>query len=381
MDSHKKRRQENIKGQSRIRINDTGQLSLDFLVGISIFVTTLILVATMISGLLVGLQTKNIDYDAVAYRTGVILTEDPGEPNTQYNYLTITESDQWEFIGFSQRDKIRRFGLTLYKSTPRVLAIQKINSFYNRSKFSDISEYHTRIITGDYPYNFNISLRIPKTGEIYCLGDPYNPNSSYGYIRRIVLVKGQTGSSIDMNNYNTNNPSSGSFYVIIPYNQLFNQSRGPQYWVEPPKEDIIVNLYNVSSIRNQSSTANVSLKNIKITFDGKLLDGTMVTGVDLPYRDFTTKIDNVDHIFVWPEGAAGAPQTVINSINTTFPAGYFIPPSAYANVTLIRMTIHYEFDPHTVNLSLSNNYYEYIPGNNGFTSPILTPAVMEVRVW
>lgn len=371
----------NVKNRPGTRINDTGQLSLDFLVGISIFVTTIILAATMISGLLIGLQTKHIDYDAVAYRTGVILAEDPGEPNTQFNYLTITEADQWEFIGFYQKDKIKRLGLTLYKSTPRVFSEQKIVSFFNRSNFPDLSEYRERIIAGDYPYNFNITLKIPKTGETFSLGDPYNPNSTYGYIRRIVLVKSQTMSSVDMNNYNSSTPDSENFYVDITYTRLLNQSRGPQYWIEPPKEDITINLWNFSSIRNQKSMADVSLKNIKITFDGKLLSGTDVTGVDLPYRNFVAKIDGTDYTFVWPGGAAGSPLSVFQSINITFPAGYFIPPSAYADVTLIRMTIRYEFEPNTVNLSSSNNHYEYIPGSMGFTPPTLTPAVLEVRVW
>jgi len=369
------------KNRPGIRINDTGQLSLDFLVGISIFVITIILSATMISGLLVGLQTKHIDYDAVAYRTGVILAEDPGEPNTQFNYLTITEADQWEFIGFYQKDKIRRLGLTLYKSTPRVFSEQKTVSFFNRSKFPDLSEYRERIIAGDYPYNFNISLKIPKTGQTFFLGDPFNPNSTHGYIKRIILVKSQTMAEVDMNNYYSLIPDSGNFSVDITYNRLLNQSRGPQYWIEPPKEDISITLKDMTSIRNQSSPTNVRLKNIRITFDGKLLSGTDVTGVDLPYRNFVAKIDGNDYTFVWPDGTAGSPLDVTQYINITFPAGYFIPPSAYADVTLIRMTIRYEFEPNTVNLSSTNNHYEYVPGNTGFTPPTLTPAVLEVRVW
>lgn len=368
------------KNRSGTRINETAQLSLDFLAGISIFVTTLVIATTMISGLLIGLQTKHIDYDAVAYRTGVILAEDPGEPNTQFNYLTITEADQWEFIGIDQKDKVRRFGLILYKSTPRVLARQKITSFYNRERFPDISEYRERIIAGDYPYNFNISLRIPETGETYTLGDPYTPNSTYGYIRRIVLVKSQTMAKVDMNNFYSSQPDTGNFFVNITYTQLFNQSRGPHYWIEPPKEDISINLLNISSIRNQSSATDVKLNNINMTFDGRLLDGTLRYGVDFPYRDFVAKIDDIDHTFVW-NGTAGSPLDVTQSVNITFPAGYFIPSSAYANVTLIRMTIRYEFDPDTVNLSSSNNYYEYMPGSNGFTPPSLVPAVLEVRVW
>lgn len=375
------------RGEKRLGgpLDDSGILSIDFLAGISIFVITLIVAATMISGLLISLQTKKIDYDAVAYRTGVILVEDPGEPNTQFNYLTITESDQWEFIGYDQKDNIRRFGLTLYKSTPRVLAEQKVLSFFSqaqfpRAQFSELSEYRDRMIAGDYPYNFNVTLEI--LGEnTYKVGDTVDPHSSYGYIRRVILIKNQTGTNVDMNwFYEDETPDSDIFYVNLTYGWLLNQDRGPQYWIEPPKEDITINLANVSAIRNQSQALNATLNNIRMTFDGRLLDGTEVKGVDLPYRPFTADIDGIQRSFTWP-GGAGIPLQVNESINITFPAGYFIPPSAYAEITLIRMNIRYEFEEETVNLSESTHFHEYLPGSQGFTPPHLKPAIMEVRVW
>jgi len=60
--------------------DETGTLSIDFLAGFTIFLLALIWVLSMIPGLLIGLQSYTIDYDAVAYRTGVILVEDPGWP-------------------------------------------------------------------------------------------------------------------------------------------------------------------------------------------------------------------------------------------------------------------------------------------------------------
>ena len=127
------------------------------MIGLSIFLITLIIAATMISGLLVGLQSKTIDYDAVAYRTGVILVEDPGEPNTMFNYMTIEADDQWELIPIDRKDLISRFGLTLYKSTPRVLSQEKVDNFFDTPySTSEISE---RLIFGSYPYRFNIRIK------------------------------------------------------------------------------------------------------------------------------------------------------------------------------------------------------------------------------
>ncbi|NYT21889.1 MAG: hypothetical protein GKC07_08855, partial [Methanomicrobiales archaeon] len=61
--------------------HEEGLLSIDFIIGFTIFMVALIFVAIMISGLLVHLQSRTIDYDAVAYRTSVVLVEDPGEPS------------------------------------------------------------------------------------------------------------------------------------------------------------------------------------------------------------------------------------------------------------------------------------------------------------
>ena len=101
-------------------IDDDGNLSIDFLVGFTIFMITLIYVATLIPTLFIGLQSNSIDYDAVAYRTGVILAEDPGMP---YN-------PSWETLPNISDSEILRFGLALSKDTPNILTPEKINRFF-----------------------------------------------------------------------------------------------------------------------------------------------------------------------------------------------------------------------------------------------------------
>ena len=46
-----------------------------------------IYVATLVPSLFIGLQSRTIDYDAVAYRTGVILVEDPGNRTIPHGKL------------------------------------------------------------------------------------------------------------------------------------------------------------------------------------------------------------------------------------------------------------------------------------------------------
>ena len=78
--------------------DDTGMLSIDFLAGFTIFILALIMVINLVPGILVGLESQSIDYDAVAYRTSVILTEDPGWP----------ANPSWEYIDLAHKDEIER---------------------------------------------------------------------------------------------------------------------------------------------------------------------------------------------------------------------------------------------------------------------------------
>ena len=74
----------------------------------------------MIPGLLIGLQSYTIDYDAVAYRTGVILVEDPGWP----------VSPPWESYNDLQKFNVTRFGLAISRDTPNILSEDKVNRFF-----------------------------------------------------------------------------------------------------------------------------------------------------------------------------------------------------------------------------------------------------------
>ena len=94
---------------------DSGALSIDFIVGFTIFLIAFIWVVSMIPGLLIGLQSYTIDYDAVAYRTGVILVEDPGWP----------ASPPWESYNDFQKFNVTRFGLAISRDTPNILSEDK----------------------------------------------------------------------------------------------------------------------------------------------------------------------------------------------------------------------------------------------------------------
>jgi hypothetical protein len=352
------------------RADESGQLSLDFLVGFSIFMLTLIVASSMLSGVLVGLQSKKIDYDAVAYRTGVILVEDPGEPNAFPNIVTIEETDQWEFIGHVQNDQVLRFGMSQYKSSPKILAHEKIESFFDRTIYPDLSDYRERIIFGDYPYNFNITLKRLDGGIIKTVGDPYPLDASYGYIRRVVQVKDPSSSTIDMTNYYLLTDGNGEFDVNINFSELVNATKGPKYWVDPLKERLSFTLTDIPEIRDLSTGApNVVLDSVRLYFLSVDLAG-VESYTPLP-GSLDLKIDGAD------KQSSDLPFVVTENISMEFPPGYFIQPSKFTSGNKSAMKLRFQFIPSTANVSDIVSYQTV----SGYKAPELKPAVLEVRVW
>jgi hypothetical protein len=210
-----------------------------------------------------------------------------------------------------------------------------------------------------------------------------------------VLVKNQSSAVVDMSNPDYTDPPTGNgkFKVQLDYKMLMKPDRAPQYWIEPAKENITINLKNVQSIRNQNLTVNPNpfgngtLTAIRIEYTGRHIDGTERSG-DLPIPVEGVYIDgNLTPVtFDWP-GDSTDDRTVNSSVDITLPAGFFIPLSTIANVTINKMNVSYAFDPDTVNLSQDKNIYYYDSydkdGNDnvGFSPPTLTPAILEVRVW
>lgn len=234
-----------------MKSNDSGQLSLDFLAGFTIFLIGFIFVITMASGLLVGLQSRTIDYDAVAYRTGVILVEDPGygiDP-ASVNYTT-----SWEFIPAVDKDDIYRIGLAVSKNTPNILSDEKVHEFFNGSKFISPSspDIHNKVIfdtaeSGLYSslgmYRYNISMLsidpIPHKFDNQT-GDKIPENTSIGYIRRAVKIK----QPINVTAPSNQNLSEGRFNVYFDFGSLYSIQQ--PYRIDPLKGKTIVNITQIN---------------------------------------------------------------------------------------------------------------------------------------
>ncbi|MDD1672970.1 MAG: hypothetical protein LUP99_00995, partial [Methanomicrobiales archaeon] len=192
------------------------------------------MVAGMVPGLLIGLQrTTAIDYDAVAYRTGAILAEDPGWP----------VFPAWELS--NNADGVDRIGLAVAKESPNILSSAKIAKFSDSTLFTNSEEYRKRIIFGDYPYRFNIMLK-NETGDIFPpIGDPIPGLGSYGYIQRVVKIKQESNATIDFFDPDHNastfdeyeitdvNETPQNFTIRLNVSELVDKSINPAYQFNP----------------------------------------------------------------------------------------------------------------------------------------------------
>lgn len=230
-----------------MKLDESGQLSIDFLAGFTIFMIGFIIVITMVSGLLVGLQSRTVDYDAVAYRTGVILVEDPGygmDP-TSANYTT-----SWEFVPSVDKDDVYRLGLAVTKNTPNILSNEKVYQFFCATRFNPDDIHKKAIFDTDYlgpfplqgRYRFNVSVVSTDNPQyMFQRGDPV-PFGNIGYIRRLVKIKQPINVSIDGGKYMS--PSTGSFNVHFDFPSLYSTQQ--PYRIDPLRDKTSINITNIS---------------------------------------------------------------------------------------------------------------------------------------
>jgi hypothetical protein len=332
--------------------DDSGQLSIDFIIGFTIFMIAFIFVATMISGLLVGLQSKTIDYDSVAYRTGVILVEDPGwvnEPSDPYNWQDLT-------LDTANKSKIVRLGLGLSRNYPGILLQKKVDTFFDSAKqpgcdlndkFCYPGDYDKRMmISGDYIYNFNITIKNITQDPAYyrAIGDPTPRN--YGYIHRVVSVK-QPSASANVPLYTGINASNTST-VYFDFSLI---EKEPLYQINPFEDDLSYNL------------------SIPDTHSPKLVDVWIEDEYNNRYNispgHTTVRIINNGTVVNLP---LAAPINATNNTQIIIDSGYFrdVIPSYPANVRML-------FDEPAG----SGSTIAY----NALAHPNFFPAVVEVRIW
>ena len=347
--------------------DDGGNLSIDFLAGMTMFMIALIWVATMIPGLLIGLQSRTIDYDAVAYRTGVILVEDPGMP----------ANPPWDIKDDLQKDEIERFGLTISKETPNILKLSKVNRFFCSTSFSYPDDYQQRVIFGDRPYRFNISLTTFDGMMNNSVGD-IKPDG-YGYIRRIVKMKYPSNATIQAPNFKNSGPSANVtthiFSLNINCSHLIGDERNPAYQINPLRDQIMVNITNLSMARVFTNLITgdphynpSSLDSIKIYRQNPTQPIVQVRTVDNAFIDGGSTLSAIPY------------PGIIDNVSVTFPAGFFYGMATDNTNLYINYTFTLNQPDNFFNNSFTSPYpYNYNP--NKVTQPRLKEGVLEVAIW
>jgi len=347
--------------------DDGGNLSIDFLAGMTLFMIALIWVATMIPGLLIGLQSRSIDYDAVAYRTGVILVEDPGMP----------ANPSWDNEYKVRNDEIERFGLTISKETPNILKLSKVNRFFCSTSFSYPDDYQQRVIFGDRPYRFNISLTTFDGMMDNSVGD-IKPDG-YGYIRRIVKLKYPSNATILAPNFRnsgvSNNVTTHVFSIHLNCTELIGGERNAVYQINPRRDQITVNITNLSKAHNIDLIPSVYPSPPIITLssiDIYRQNPTQTFGRARYYND--TYIDGGTLITL-------IPALITDNVSVIFPAGFF---EGIVTSDDTQVYINYTFNLDRGDTFFNNSFtspYPYNYNPNKVTQPKLKEGVLEVAIW
>ncbi len=337
----------------------------------------------MVPGLLVGLQRATaIDYDAVAYRTGAILTQDPGD-----HYLP-RYSTPWELEDESTeygKDQVVRFGLAVSKDTPNVLSYMKVDKFFTGAFIED--DYRQKAIFGDIPYQFNISLKAIDGPEIWHKGSHLPDNSSYGYIRHIVKIKEWSSATFNasethsiqypLNTSFTTPPSYNTtfeqFTVRINFAELAERRDQPQYEVNPDIEPTSITILNVTSpipsnvstrlldVGLYKGTTQINLGDIKYKF---LVDGTNSSLTpNVTISNTTTLSLTIDPISRLPLGQNDILDIKYN-VSYQFPINMSETPNDIIQA---------------LNFGVLNSTYFY--DYNNIDQRPLKPAILEVAIW
>jgi hypothetical protein len=374
--------------------DSSGNLSVDFLVGFTIFMVAFIWVATLVPNLFLGLSAHGIDFDAVAYRTGVILAEDPG---------ATPDGSPWELQPDTGKDNIERFGLAVSKDTPNVLSKTKVDRFFNTTAFTYPDDYRPRTIFGDYPYQFNISLHVVGESATRYIGN-VTPDGSYGYIRREVKIKGLSNATINQgtiqkfhfnNTGYDGNVTFHDFSMVINTSKLLhgnvtnpvtNPNNDVAYNIDPRNDRIVITIEDLDQKPPQPSWPNsvglwptVNLTNVKFTQTRYGFPGLFPMGADLNQN------------FIYVDGSltpSNPPVTINKNVSFVFDQGFF---SDADDTGAIFINLTFGVDTHSTNplyplgmefLNTSGTQpfdYNYYPTN--VTQPVLNDAVMEVAVW
>ena len=172
--------------------DEDGNLNLDFLIGLVIFLGAFMYLISVIPGIFLPYQTNSIDLGSIVYRTSSILAEDPG---WYANYAKDINGTAWEFHDVGD---LARVGLAVDKRTPNVLSPDKINAM---SSLPYVISRDNLGLNNTLVYNYSLKIRtlMPDGSAGQVLLDKSDPWTSENVesIDRLVMIREGEGLYYD----------------------------------------------------------------------------------------------------------------------------------------------------------------------------------------
>jgi|GEM_PF-1354902 len=345
------------------KVDQDGILSLDMLAGFSIFLLALIAVFAMVPSVLAGIDCSGADYDAVAYRTSVILAEYPGDPCYP----------PWETIPASASETISCLGLACSRQNPCILSEQKVERLFSCSDpevFTSDDIRRTLLFEG-VPCQYNLSI---AAGELRVMkGNPV-PEHEYGFARRLIQVRTPAIMSIDACSLDISLPPGASsrsadITTCFNYTSLADPAISEPYRIRPSSDQMTITLTNISEALAGSDCSGVQIQSIDVLVDGES------SPVSLANDSFQLCID----------GMGKDPQThpdILGAGNLTLT---LYPPLPFCDrddvIVDVILRLFYQFsDTESIHTCLAGvQFCDY--DSDWITQPSLIPGVLEVCIW
>jgi hypothetical protein len=264
-----------------MRSQDAGNMNLDFLAGLLIFMFAFLYIFVTIPGIFLPYQSNSVDLGAVVYRVTTPMVEDPG----MLSLITSGSTDSVQFPNWEDQDAyltqweaqtdesvVLRFGLATDKTHPNVLNSHKIN------KLKEIIESTDGYVSDTGPGTRYDLVR--KGLGLGSLKDTISNTLSYGYsliIREINETTGQYSPTPVLNisrNYYSDIAESIHRAALIKeddgYGMMVDSARNQS------NDTASANLYVADDMLGQNVT--VRLTNVSA------LDTTVLGDITLAYH-------------------------------------------------------------------------------------------------
>ncbi|HEY3274689.1 MAG TPA: hypothetical protein VGJ92_13045 [Methanocella sp.] len=212
--------------------NDDGNINIDFLVGLLVFMMAFLYVIVTIPGIFLPYQTNSVDLRSVVYRTSSLLAEDPGWWSNKTFAGAIEPYNGTDWENGVHLPYLARIGLADNKLSPNLLSIKKISTLkglsydYIRANLSlgDVNDPTKNTVM----YNFTLTITLSNaTGAHYNLltvpaaTDPVTEIVTYSRasaniiesIDRVVMI--DEGDMVDMGDVSSTAALPNSYHLDV----------------------------------------------------------------------------------------------------------------------------------------------------------------------